>query len=101
MGLIYAPEAFELFGPAPIAVHDANGRRLRHVIASDPATGEVIQLISLTACDVLAFLLLGQPRRLLWMAVRSHRLTIDGDLVRCHYFAPAPLTISQVELGAP
>jgi hypothetical protein len=99
MSLIYPEEAWARFGPAPIVVHDACGRRLRFVVACDPLTGEVIQnvhnsewivpLIRRVAItrDAIMQRLLGSYRSLLHPG---------SSIISRHYFAPAPLTISRV-----
>jgi hypothetical protein len=101
MSLIYPDDAFRRYGPPPIAVHDATGRRLLYVVGCDPVTGEVIQNLSPAAWAALCLLLLGGPRRILWAISRSMGVAAEpGELVQRHYFAPAPLTISRVSIAA-
>jgi hypothetical protein len=93
MALIYPQEAWERFGPAPIQIHDANGKRLMNVCASDPLTGEVIQnwQPGLYGKDVpLIFRCYALLMRYLW---KRWGIESAGEIPRVHWFAPAPLTI--------
>jgi hypothetical protein len=99
MSLIYPEEAWARFGPAPIAVHDARGRRLRFVVACDPLTGEVLQNVPDTDWIVPVVRRLAIARGTFLRRLLGHYRSLlpGGSIVTRHYFAPAPLTISRVE----
>jgi hypothetical protein len=99
MSLIYPEDAFARFGPAPLAVHDANGRRFDHVIACDPLTGEVIQ--HLPVGHWMSPLLIATEQAMeqigAWLLRRHGVLRPRATMAERHWFAPAPLTITRVE----
>lgn len=86
-------------------IHDAKGRRLRHVVACDPVTGEVIDLLPAETWIGPLLIALERPMEAIWRFL--WRRGVDpspgevepspGLLAQRHYFAPAPLTITRAE----
>lgn len=101
MSLIYPKEAWRRFGPGPLVVRDARGRVLRHVVACDPLTGEVIAHLSAGSWLDPLLIALERPMEAVWqfLARRGVRPSRRGRhcLVDRHWFAPAPLTITRLE----
>lgn len=84
-------------------IHDAKGRRLRHVVACNPATGEVIDLLPLESRIGPLLFALERLAELLWLKLWIHGLhsSRSSELARGHYFTPAPLTQSHRHYFAP
>ena len=102
MSLIYHKEAWQRFGPPPIVVRDARGRVLRHVVACDPLTGEVISLAAFWGLLLVGGSILPTGPSGIGMMLAHLWLRFDVSLPfaetgKAHWFAPAPLTITRQE----
>jgi hypothetical protein len=68
-------------------VYDANGRRIYHVISSNPETGEVIRL------PIFSGLFWQLHHRICEGFIWACGVRYPGDLSTAHGFHPAPLRI--------